>query len=187
MSFPRRIAACMFAILLAVPGLLAQTVTGSITGSVTDSGGAALPGAHVTAHNEDTGVDTSATTNGAGFYRIEFLPIGHYHVTVQDEGFNQETLRSFTLEVLQVATFNVTMQVGSTATTVNVSGAAPILNTSDPTLGTTFTANAIQNQPLNGLAPRARPASSGARPTPTPRTSTETAPNRTTTPSTVST
>jgi len=75
MSFPHRIAACMFAILLAVPGLLAQTVTGSITGSVTDSGGAALPGAHVTAHNEDTGVDTSATTNGAGFYRIEFLPI----------------------------------------------------------------------------------------------------------------
>jgi hypothetical protein len=151
MRFPRRIAACMFAILLAVPGLVAQTVTGSITGSVTDSGGAALAGAHVTAYNEDTGVDTSATTNGTGLYRIEFLPIGHYHVTVQADGFNQETLRSFTLEVLQVANFNVAMQVGSTATTVNVSAAAPILNTSDPTLGTTFTANAIQNQPLNGL------------------------------------
>jgi hypothetical protein len=151
MRFPRRIAECMFAILLAVPGLLAQTVTGTIAGTVTDSGGAAVVGAHVTAHDEETGVDTSATTNSSGFYRIQFLPIGHYHATVQAEGFNQETLPSFTLEVLQVATFNVVLRVGSTATTVNVSAAAPILNTSDPTLGTTFTANAIQNQPLNGL------------------------------------
>ena len=43
------------------------------------------------------------------------------------------------------------LATGSVSTTVQVSDAAPILNTNDPTLGTTFTSNTIQNFPLNGL------------------------------------
>lgn len=128
----------------------AQTVTGGITGQVTDPSGAVVPGAQVIAHNIETSVDTKTTTNADGFYRIEFLPIGHYQVTIEASGFAKQTLPAFALEVLQTVTFNVRMTVGSTATTVHVSAAAPILNTSDPTIGTTFTANAIANMPLNG-------------------------------------
>ena len=127
-----------------------QTVTGAITGAVTDPSGAVLPGAQVVAHNLDTGVDTPATTNNDGFYRINFLPIGHYQVTVTANGFGTQTLPPFTLEVLQTPKFNVKMSVGSAATNVEVSAAAPILNTENSTLGTTFTANVIQNFPLNG-------------------------------------
>jgi hypothetical protein len=65
-----------------VPAAMAQTVTGSITGEVTDQSGAVVSGAKVTAHNLDTGVDTSAQTNSDGVYHIEFLPIGHYQVAV---------------------------------------------------------------------------------------------------------
>jgi len=130
---------------------LGQSVNGSITGEVTDPSGAVVTGAHVMAHNLDTGVDTPTTTNSTGLYHIEFLPIGHYQVTVQANGFDTETLPPFTLEVLQTANFNIKLTVGSSSTTVSVSAAAPILNTTDPTLDSTFTANTIENFPLNGL------------------------------------
>jgi hypothetical protein len=96
-------------------------------------------------------VDTATSTNSTGLYRIEFLPIGRYQVSVQAKGFNAANLPPFVLEVLQTANFNVKLTVGSSTTTVNVSAASPILNTNDPTLDSTFTANTIQNFPLNGL------------------------------------
>jgi hypothetical protein len=141
----------LFAFLACTSAANAQTVTGSITGEVTDPSGAVVAGAHVVAHALDTGVDTATETNSAGVYRIQFLPIGHYQVTVQANGFDTANVPAFSLEVLQTATFNVQLQVGSAATTVSVSAAAPILNTDNPTLGTTFTTNTIQNLPLNGL------------------------------------
>jgi hypothetical protein len=130
---------------------LAQTVTGSIAGTVTDPSDAVVPGAQVVAHNLDTGVDSPTATNSNGAYRIQFLPIGRYQVTINAKGFNAETIPAFQLEVLQTATFNVKLALGGASTTVNVSEAAPILNTSDATLASTFTANTIQNFPLNGL------------------------------------
>jgi hypothetical protein len=141
----------VLALLACIPMAIAQTVTGSITGEVTDPSGAVLTGASVVAHNLDTNVDTTTTTNEAGRYRIEYLPIGRYQVTVEAAGFNKATLPIFTLEVRQTANFNVKLEVGSTSTTVSVSAAAPILNTDNPTLGSTFSANTIQNFPSNGL------------------------------------
>jgi hypothetical protein len=139
------------AALLCTPSLLAQTVTGTITGIVTDASGAVVSGAKVVARNTNTSVDSAVTTNAAGLYRIQFLPIGPYEVTVDAKGFNKETIPAFQLEVLQTASFNVKLSVGSSAEVVNVSEAAPILNTDNPTLSGTFTANTIQNFPLNGL------------------------------------
>jgi hypothetical protein len=143
--------AMAFAAWMSTPPAFAQTVTGSITGQVTDPSGAVVSGAQVVAHNVETGVDSPTTTNRDGFYRINSLPIGRYSVTVQAAGFNKETVPPFSLEVLQIPTFNVKLHVGSASSTVNVSAAAPILNTNDATLGTTITANTIRNFPLNGL------------------------------------
>ncbi len=150
MNLYRILFGCTLALLACIPAI-AQTVTGSITGEVTDPSGAVIPGANVVAHNLDTGVDTPAATNSDGLYRIQFLPIGHYQVTVQATGFNAASVPPFVLEVLQTAKFNVKLQLGNASTTVNVSAAAPILNTENPTLGITFTSNTIQNVPLNGL------------------------------------
>jgi len=137
--------------LMFVSAAVAQTVTGTITGEVTDPSGAVVSGAQVVAHNTSTSVDSPTTTNADGFYRIQSLPIGRYEVTVQAPGFNKETIPAFSLEVLQTANFNVKLTVGTASTTMNVSAAAPILNTSNATLGTTLTANTIRNFPLNGL------------------------------------
>ena len=83
---------------------------------------------------------------------MSFLPIGRYQLTVQANGFGTQTVPPFQLEAVQTATFNVKLAVGSAAATVTVSDSnAPILNASNPTLSGTFSANTIQNFPLNGL------------------------------------
>ena len=139
------------ALVIGASAALAQTVTGSITGTVTDPSGAVITSAQVVAHNVDTGVDSPTTTNSSGLYRIDSLPIGRYTVTISANGFATGTVTVFNLEALQVANFNVKLTVGGGNSTVEVSAAAPILNTNDATLGSTFTANTIQNFPLNGL------------------------------------
>ena len=75
------------ALAMFVSAASSQTVTGSISGQVTDPSGAVLPGAHVVAADLDTNVSTTTTTNADGLYRIDFLPIGHYQVTVEANGF----------------------------------------------------------------------------------------------------
>ena len=142
---------CALALYACMPAAIAQTVTGSITGEVTDQSGAVIAGAHVTAKSLATGIDTSTTTNAQGQYRIEFLPIGRYQVTVQANGFQTATVPEFSLEVRQTANFNVTLQVGSANISVSVSAAAPILQTESLSVDSTFTANTIANLPLNGL------------------------------------
>ena len=138
-------------LLVCIPMAMGQTVTGSVTGEVTDPSGAAIVGAGVVAHNLDTNVDTPTTTNASGLYRIDFLPIGRYQLSVQASGFDTANVPPFTLEVLQTPNFNITLKVGSASETVAVSAAAPILNTENHTISTTFTANTIENLPLNGL------------------------------------
>src|ERR1700733_7844989 len=113
----------------------AQQVTAGVTGLVSDGGSSVLPGAQVVARNLDTGVEYPTRTNAAGLYRIEFLPPGHYQLTINMAAFKTANVPPFVLEALQTPTFNIKMEVGSTSTTVNVTSDAPILNTSDPTLG----------------------------------------------------
>ncbi len=147
----RLILGCAFSLLMCVSVAPGQTVTGTVTGEVTDPSGAVVSGAKVVAHNLETGVDTTAATNESGLFRVEFLPIGHYQLTVTANGFETGTVPPFSLEVLQTANFNLRLQVGRTTESVSVSAAAPILNTTDPTIDSTFTANTISNLPLNGL------------------------------------
>jgi hypothetical protein len=142
---------CALAVCAYMPAAIAQTVTGSITGEVTDQSGAVVAGAHVTAHALATGIDSATTTNADGQYRIEFLPIGRYKVTVEANGFGTANVPEFSLEVRQTANFNVKLQVGSANTSVSVSAAAPILQTESLSVNSTFTANTIANLPLNGL------------------------------------
>jgi hypothetical protein len=129
----------------------AQTITGSVNGTVTDSSGAVVPNATITAHNVDTGVDTTTTSNNTGDYNIRFLQIGHYTVTVSDAGFSTHTSPQFTLEVNQIAKIDAKLAPGNASQTVLVSGQLqPILDTYTASISSTFTSNTIQNLPLNG-------------------------------------
>ena len=97
MNHLRMLARYAVAFLFCSVAVYAQTVTGTITGLVTDQVGAVIPGASVVAHNMDTGVDSASTTDSAGLYRISYLPIGRYQVTVSAQGFGTQTVPDFSL------------------------------------------------------------------------------------------
>ena len=91
----------------------AQTFRGSILGTVTDSSGAALVGATVTAHNVDTGVDRITETTTDGGYLIPELPVGTYNVTVDMKGFQKTTTTAVTVTVAGRAACGCVAETGS--------------------------------------------------------------------------
>jgi hypothetical protein len=113
--------------------LLAQTA--SITGRITDPGGAVVPNATVTAQSTTTGVTSTATSNGEGYYSIPALNPGSYDVTVSKTGFSPVKQTGLVLEVQQVARFDVTLQVGAITNTVEVNASAVMLDSETATLG----------------------------------------------------
>ena len=101
--------------------------------------------------NVATTVRTLATANSTGVYSIRFLPIGNYKVEVAAEGFTKITLPQFTLEIGQTAKIDAHLSVGASNTSVAVNGAlAPILDTTDGSLGLSLNSNEIATIPLNG-------------------------------------
>ncbi|MBB5056819.1 hypothetical protein HDF16_001504 [Granulicella aggregans] len=135
---------------LLAPTLLAQNASTSLRGSVTDSTGAAIPGAAVSIKNNANGSDSSTKANGQGEYSFQQIAPGKYTITVEMAGFAKQTL-SAELLVAQPATINVKLGVTAESVTVDVSAAAQTLNTTDATIG-----NAINNQTIMELPSEAR-------------------------------
>ena len=146
-------ALCFFLlVLVAVTGAFqcawSQEVTASITGTVTDPSGAAVPGAAVTATSQERGVTYPAVSNDSGLYRIAQLPVGTYSLKVEKSGFASVSHPAFVLTLNQVARVDVTMKVGQTSETVEVTGSAPILETDVTQVDTIINAATNDNLPL---------------------------------------
>ena len=136
------------AFLAIAPAAFSQQVTGSILGSVQDAQGAVIPGAQVTAKNQDTGFSRTMQSNGQGEYRIDFLPPGTYQVQVADKGFRNFSATGIALAVGQFARVDAHLEVGEAASTVEVQGTAPLVNTEDATVGQTVGTDQITTLPL---------------------------------------
>src|ERR1017187_3133265 len=146
----RYLAGWSLAAVVLLSSALAQTVTGSISGQVMDQSGAVIVGANVTAENTGTSVKTAAQTNASGVYTIRFLPIGTYTVTVEASGFTAQRVPPFALEIDQTVKVDASLKIGTSSTLVVQGDAAPILNTTDSSLGDTLYASEIASIPLNG-------------------------------------
>jgi len=110
-------------LLLVVP-VNAQVVTSNLQGFVTDTSGAIVPGAKVTAVNVETGESRETTTNEEGLYRFNLLPRGRYEVRVAKAGFAVETLKGLNLYVGDTLTANLVLHLAGQAETVSVSSEA---------------------------------------------------------------
>ena len=120
-----------FAALLTVGvPLPAQTSgTGALTGTVTDSSGAAIPGAVVTATDVGTGQSRTAATDATGNYDFSLLPAGVYRVTFSAQGFKTVEVRSVSVNVTEVPVLNQNLAVGSKSERITVSAAAETSST----------------------------------------------------------
>src|SRR5580704_2681430 len=144
----RVITVCL--LLVSLEPLTAQTTTGSIVGTVTDHSGAAVPGAAVTVINVDTNIATKTTTDTSGNYVVTPLGVGHYSVTVEARGFKRSVSAGITLNVQDRIGVNVVLEVGQVSETVEVTGAAPALQTDTSYLGQVMESQKIVDLPLNG-------------------------------------
>jgi hypothetical protein len=137
--------------LAVAPAINAQTTTGSVQGTVTDTSGAAIPGVQVTAQNVDTGISTSATSNYVGLYSIRFLPVGRYSIIALGKSFAEYKTNAFQLDINQIATINIAMQVQTATTKVEVQAdVQPLLNQENPTLDFTVSGTSMANLPMDG-------------------------------------
>ncbi len=128
----------------------AQQVQGSFTGQVTDSSGAVIGGAQVTAVEQDTGFTRGATTVADGSYLVPLLPPGHYRLEVKAAGFEKTMTGTVQLLVNAHLKMDFQMKVGAQATTITVSAPPTVLDTQSSSVGTTIEQGKVQELPLNG-------------------------------------
>jgi hypothetical protein len=139
----------MFALcLLMVMPAQSQEVTAAINGTVTDPSGAAVANAKVTVKDLDRGTTPSTTTNDGGFYTFPRLPIGSYEVRVENPGFQASVQSPVQLQLNQIARIDFQLKVGNVSETVEVTSAAPVLQTQATQLGTIIDSRAVTTMPL---------------------------------------
>jgi Carboxypeptidase regulatory-like domain/TonB dependent receptor len=129
--------------------LRAQVAGATLTGTVTDTQGGAIPNAKVSARNVATGVSTDTTTNAAGAYNIVNLVPGDYEVNVSAAGFST-VVTKVTLTVGATQALNPSLTVGQVTQEVQVTGVAPIVETTNATLSGEVEGTQIIQLPLNG-------------------------------------
>src|SRR5262249_16592433 len=128
---------------------LAQVGSSTLSGFVTDTSGAIIAGATVTAKNIATGAVRSITIGKDGNYTITALPPGLYEVTFEAFGFKKRILSSVMLEVSMHATINVVLERGEATETITVTSEAPLIET-NATIGNTVNDRMLRDLPLNG-------------------------------------
>ena len=149
--------------------LLAQRADrGVITGIVTDSTGAAVGGANVKVRNVGTGIETPLVTNDAGAYTTPSLVLGTYTVTVERQGF--KTTQATGIELLGAETIrkDITLAVGSTTESVEVTAGAETINATTPDVSHTvdekyYNDLPVITRPTTTLVPCVRPLPFGPR------------------------
>src|SRR4030095_8109356 len=128
----------------------AQSNAADVQGEVTDSTGAVVPNATVTARNPGTNISRSTTTDDGGSYRIVNLPPGDYEITVEAPNFKKAVLTKVTLTVGQTADLDVTLEAGQITESVTISDAtSEIVETSKTEVATTMHQQRINTLPIN--------------------------------------
>ena len=116
----------------------AQIISGDLVGTVLDKTGAVVPGARVEATNSDTGVKYETKANENGEYRFNNLPVGTYSVSASTANFATTTINNFVMELNKTSTLQITLEIKGAVASIEVSGAAPALDTTSAQITTTF-------------------------------------------------
>src|SRR5882672_1867300 len=128
----------LFSLLTVCAGLaLGQAISGNLVGTVSDPTGAVVADAEVTVTNVGTSALTVAHTNATGDYRFDNLPVGTYSITVKATGFRTFVAQA-NVELNKTGTRNATMTPGAISERIEVSDAAPSIDTTTAQLQSTY-------------------------------------------------
>src|ERR1700674_4148320 len=149
MNRSAKVTLIVLSLVLFVAGFaLAQTFQASVSGIVNDPTGAVVPSAKVTVTDTERGTAYTATTNQDGVYLINNLIPSTYKVTAEASGFQTYQLNSFPLTAKQEAVLNITLTIGATNQTVEVSSQVQMIEPSSATLGGVVNNKSIVDLPL---------------------------------------
>jgi hypothetical protein len=145
----QRVAFAALVVACAQAPLLAQTTFASITGVVTDSTGSVVPSAQIVATHTETNIATQAVSNETGNYTIPQLREGNYTVRVNAPGFKTFVASNITLATRDIRRIDVTLEVGSVETTVDVTAEAALIETETARISDTKDSYLMKTLPLN--------------------------------------
>jgi hypothetical protein len=137
--------------LLAACGLsvFAQFTSASLTGAVTDSSGAAVPGAAILAQETRTGINTRGVTNEEGLYSFPSLPVGRYRVSAEKTGFQKQLYNNIVLEVGGRLSLDFTLSPGQVVEVVEVRAELEnVLGVTSTSVGGLVTGQKVLNLPI---------------------------------------
>jgi hypothetical protein len=129
--------------------LLAQGTGGRILGRVSDPSGAVIAHVKVVATNEATGVGRDAESNDSGDYSFPEVPVGVYSLSFELTGFKKDLRHGVPVDLNQVVTLNMVMQIGKAQEVVDVTSEAPLVDTTSTQLGAIMDSREVSNLPLN--------------------------------------
>ncbi len=157
-------------LMLGIAGRLSAQAIGSIRGTVVDSSQAVISGTSVVAVNSATGVSRNEVTNQEGIFVFPDLPIGAYQLQISRAGFQTQKRDGIVLLTGQTLDLQISLAVGSETQSVEVTSAAPLIQTASSSIQTSVDQKQMQDLPLNGRNPLQRLSGSlGARwPSPWP-------------------
>jgi len=137
-------------LILASMAAYAQQGRGTILGTVTDQSGAPVAGAVVKVVNKATNVGQQTQTTGEGLYQAPNLAVGDYTVTIEKPGFRKVVRTGLQLQVDQRAQVDVRLEVGQVTESIEVQGEAPLVDTSNTSIGKVVDQKRVSELPLNG-------------------------------------
>jgi len=138
-----------FAVLLVAPFAGAQSTGGRIRGTVMDPSGGAVPGATLQLVNEGTHATREVQTGANGEYIFIEVPVGSYEIALTLQGFKKYVRKGIALDLNQVLTVDIALQLGGSTDVVEVTGAPPVVDTTSTQLGAIVNDRSSTQLPLN--------------------------------------
>ena len=135
-------------LLLGITAAFGQSDRGTITGTVSDPAGAIVATAAIQVRNLETGAIYQAASSATGNYTLSQLPVGRYEMTVNVPGFKTFRRPGLMVDVAQTYRVDVVLEVGSSAESITVSEAAPLLKTESGELSHNVSTNTLDNLPV---------------------------------------
>src|SRR5690606_22255412 len=145
------IAICLIVtgLLAAAPAALAQSTLGTIRGTVNDAQGGVIPGATVTATDEDTGVTRETVSDGEGLYELSNLRPGTYSVDVTLSGFKAARRTGIVLRAASVARVDVQLEVGELQDVITVTAEGQNITVESQAIARGLDAQQLRDLPRN--------------------------------------